>query len=147
MSPRSFIQAAHERARMFPDRLVDIISARLRDERAVRHPAAQTFGCLWRPQRFSDDKGALDGIRAKGRGTIETCFAAIEERLDGSHAVGGAFTAVDPFLLVFFRWGNAIGIDMSREYPRYAAFAEPLVDRASVKAAIAAERISPYGHN
>lgn len=35
MSPRSFIQAAHERARMFPDRLVDMISARLRDERAA----------------------------------------------------------------------------------------------------------------
>lgn len=105
----------------------------------------QGFGCLWRPQRFSDEPEMFESIKAKGLKTISECFAAIEKRLTGPFAVGGAFTIADPFLLVFYRWGNAIGIDMQASYPNYTAFAHSLLRRRSVEAAVAAEGISPTG--
>jgi glutathione S-transferase len=101
----------------------------------------QGFGSLWRPQRFSDDPTAYDGIMAKGRKTIVECFDAIEPRLSGSFAVADAFSAVDAFLIVFYRWGNRIGVDMRADYPRYTRFAENLARRDSIAAAFAAENI------
>ncbi len=102
---------------------------------------AQGFGSLWRPQRFSDDPATYDSIMAKGRKTIVECFDAIEPRLSGRFAVADAFSAVDAFLMVFYRWGNRIGIDMRADYPRYTRFAETLAQRDSVAAAFAAENI------
>ena len=102
----------------------------------------QGFGALWRPQRFSDDPEAFEGIKAKARKTISECFEVIESRLSSAYSTGDGFTAVDPFLLVFYRWGNGIGIDMPRACPSYTAFAQKLVQRDSVAAALAAEGLS-----
>ena len=102
----------------------------------------QGFGGLWRPQRFSDDPEAFGSITAKGKRTISECFGFIESRLSGPYSTGDGFTAVDPYLLVFYRWGNGIGIDMPGTYPGYTAFARQLVQRASVAAALAAEGLS-----
>lgn len=102
----------------------------------------QGFGALWRPQRFSDDPEAFNSITAKGRKTISECFDLIEGKISGPCSTGDGFTAVDPFLLVFYRWGNGIGIDMPSTCPRYTAFAQELVRRGSVAAALAAEGIS-----
>jgi len=101
----------------------------------------QGFGGLWRPERFSDDPAAFDGIKAKGRRIILDCFQLIETKIKTPYSVGNGFTAVDPYLLVFYRWGNGVGIDMSDACPRYTAFARELVQRESVKAALEAEGI------
>lgn len=101
----------------------------------------QGFGCLWRPERFSDDPRTFGQIQAKGRKTIAECFDLIERKFSGLYATGGAFTAVDPFLLVFYGWGSRIGIDMRASYPKYAAFAQGLARRESVAIALAAEGI------
>jgi len=69
----------------------------------------------------------------------------IDKRLSGTFSTGEDFTAVDAFLLVFYRWGNGIGIDMAATFPQYASFAGALLQRPSVAAAIAAESISPHG--
>jgi len=102
----------------------------------------QGFGALWRPQRFSDDPEVFESISAKARKTISECFEVIESRLPGPYSAGDGFTAVDPYLLVFYRWGNGIGIDMPKTYPSYTSFAQRLVQRDSVAAALAAEGIS-----
>jgi glutathione S-transferase len=102
----------------------------------------QGFGGLWRPERFSDDLAAFDSIRARGRRTILECFELIESKVTSPYSTGGGFTAVDPYLLVFYRWGNGIGIDMPKACPSYTAFAQGLVQRDSVAAALAAEGIS-----
>jgi len=101
----------------------------------------QGFGGLWRPHRFSDDPDAFEGIMMKAKKTIEECYGMIEGELGGPYSSGLAFTAVDPFLLVFYRWGNRIGAAMKDRYPSYAAFAENLMQRPSVAAAFAAEKI------
>ena len=101
----------------------------------------QGFAGLWRPQRFSDDPEVFEGVGAKARKTISECFEVIEGKLAGSCSTGDGFTAVDPYLLVFYRWGNGIGIDMPKAYPSYTAFAQTLVQRHSVAATLAAEGI------
>jgi glutathione S-transferase len=106
---------------------------------------AQGFGCLWRPQRFSDDAHVHESITARGRKTVAEYLATIDAKLLGSHAVGDGFTAVDAFLLVFYRWGNLIGIDMPATYANYGRFAEGHARRASVVKALAAERIRLEG--
>ena len=102
----------------------------------------QGFGALWRPERFSDDPGVFASISAKGRMTIADCFDTIEGKLSGPHATGDAFTAVDPYLLVFYRWGSGIGFDLPSTHPNYASFARTLVRRASVASAMIAEGIA-----
>lgn len=102
----------------------------------------QGFGGVFRPQRFTERPDQHDGVRARGRETIAEAFEAVEAKLGGLHAIGDAFTAVDPYLLVFYRWGNGIGIDMPRVYPRYGALARRLVRRPSVQAALTAEGIA-----
>ena len=99
----------------------------------------QGFGGVFRPQRFSDQPEMFDSIKAKGRQSVADGFAVIEGRLTGLHAVGDGFTAVDPYLLVFYRWGNAVGFDMTQTYPSYTRFAREIVKRESVVAALAAE--------
>jgi glutathione S-transferase len=102
---------------------------------------AQAFGSVRRTYRFSDDPQTYDAIKAKGRKTIEESFGYIEEKLQGPHAVGNAFTAVDAFLLVMYRWGNEMGFDMKVKYPTYASLVTEALKRDSVKVAIKEEGI------
>jgi len=102
----------------------------------------QGFGGLWRPHRFSDDPAAFESIIAKARKTILECFDMIEDKLDAPYSTGGTFTAVDPFLLVFYRWGNRIGFNMSKRYPTYSVFARAMMERPSVAGAFNAEQIA-----
>lgn len=99
------------------------------------------FGALFRPQRLSDDPTSIEGIKAKGLECIKDCFDFIEERLVGVYAIGGALTAVDPFLFVFFRWGTLIGLEMKEKYPKYTALVSNLAQRDAVKATLMAENI------
>jgi glutathione S-transferase len=103
---------------------------------------AHAFGGLLRPQRFSTDPSAMEGIQAKGLENVRNCYGLIEEKLHGVHAVGNSFTVVDPYLFVFYRWGVLEGIDMKEEYPAYTALVSHLVERPAVKAAMRAENIT-----
>jgi glutathione S-transferase len=99
------------------------------------------FGHLFRPQRWSDDPAAFDGIKAKAFECIRDCFDSIEEKLVSVYAVGCALTAVDPYLLVFYRWGNDVGFEMKEKYPKYTALVSNLAQRAAVKATLEGENI------
>lgn len=98
------------------------------------------FGHLFRPQRYTDDSNAFVGIKNKATEKIAKDFEAIEGKLAGVYAVGEAFTAVDPYLLVFYRWGNQFGFGM-KKYPKYTALVENLVERPAVKATLEAEDV------
>jgi len=102
---------------------------------------SQGFGALFRPERYSDDPAAFDGIQAKGRQHVENCFVEIERKLNGVYAVGSTFTAVDPYLFVFYRWGNDVGFAMKKMFPRYAALVSNLVQRPAVRTTLGVENI------
>jgi glutathione S-transferase len=101
------------------------------------------FSQFWRTQRFVADEKFFPPIKEKGMQNILENFAYIESRLAGrSWAVGNAYTAVDAYLLVFFRWGNRIGIDMRADYPGWTAQAERVLERPAVQRVIRQEGIS-----
>jgi len=103
----------------------------------------QAFGALWRPARFSDDVRIYEALKVGAFVTIRGCYRFIEDRLSGSgtaYAVGDDMTVVDPFLLVFYRWGlQELSWDMAKEYPAYAALISLVIKRESVIEAYAAD--------
>jgi glutathione S-transferase len=99
----------------------------------------QAFGALWRPQRFTSDPKLFEDLKQHASITIRECFNHIESQISSVYSVGTAFTAVDAFLLVFWRWGTLVGIDM-KNYPKYSALASAVLSRSSTQAALEAER-------
>jgi glutathione S-transferase len=101
------------------------------------------FSQFWRTQRFVADEKLFPPIQAKGKENILENFAYIEKRLAGRNwAVGNAYTAVDAYLLVFFRWGNRIGIDMRGGYPQWTVQAERVLQRPAVQRVLQQEGIN-----
>jgi glutathione S-transferase len=103
---------------------------------------AMSFGQIWRPQRFADETELHPPIQAKGRADLLEHYAAIESRLaERTWAVGNAYTYADPYLTVFFRWGNRIGLDMCAAYPSWSDHAERVAARPAAQRALAREGI------
>lgn len=98
------------------------------------------YGQLWRPQRFIDDGAQYGRISAKGKENIIDSYRHIETLLsDRTWSVGGSYSCVDPYLLVFYLWGNAIGLNMAVEYPSWSAHAARVLAREPVQRAIKQE--------
>ena len=103
------------------------------------------FGQFWRAHRFLDDEKLFPPLQEKGRKNILENFAFIEGKLKGrGWAVGNAYTAVDAYLLVFFRWGNRIGLDMRTGYTYWTAQAERVLARPEVQRVLQQENISVW---
>jgi glutathione S-transferase len=98
--------------------------------------------CVWRAGRFSNDPATHPSIQATGRETIEKLYAEIDKLLTGrTFAMGGQYSVVDPYLLVFYRWGNRLGIPMKDKYPVWAKHAQRVFSRPTVKRVFEAEDI------
>ena len=104
---------------------------------------AMSCGQIWRAHRFSDDEAGLAAIRAKGRANLIDQYAYVERLLgDGREwAVGGGYSVVDPYLLVFFHWGGRIGLDMRKDYPAWAGLMDKVIARPAVRRALATEGV------
>lgn len=105
---------------------------------------AVVFAQQWRPERFSADPAAFDGIRAKGRTDMLEAFAAIERILDDGRtwAVADAYSVVDAFLIVFYRWGGSLNVSMS-DYPAWTASTVRTMARPAVAAAFTKDELAP----
>lgn len=100
----------------------------------------QAYGGLLRPARFTNDPALHDVLKEKARETIKDCYIQIEQKLQGIHAVGDNFTAVDAFLYPIYRWGNwHVSLPMKESYPKYTALIENMLKMDSVRAALRAE--------
>ena len=101
------------------------------------------FAQILRPERFAPSEDAYPPVQASGHVNFQRCLAEIEAHLTRSpFAVGSRFTVVDPFWLVFYRWGIRQGYEIKRLYPAYTRYAEVLSQRPSVMAALSVESIS-----
>lgn len=97
---------------------------------------------VFRPERFTTDAGGAEAIAAQGRASIRAGYADIEMRLGGkSFALAGNFSAVDAYLLVFYRWGNRCGLSMRSDFPEYARVMDGVRKRAAVLRVIEREGI------
>ena len=101
-----------------------------------------TFAGVFRPERYADNEAAKENIRVNCRGTVLKYFAEIEKMLTGkTFAMGGQYTVCDPYLLVFYRWGYRIGVDMKTEFPIWTKHALRVASRPTVKRVFEAEGI------
>lgn len=97
---------------------------------------------VFRPERFTTDAAAAEGIAAQGRIAIRLGYEDIEQRLRGRNwAQGDAFSAIDAYLLVFYHWGNRCGLDMRRDFPEYARIMDAVRSRPAVRRAVEHEGI------
>lgn len=97
---------------------------------------------IWRASRFSSDAAAKDGINATSKENLLKCYADIDKMLVGrSFAMGGQYGVCDAYLLVFYRWGNRLGIDMKTLYPVWTKHAMRVFSRPTVKRVFEAEGI------
>jgi glutathione S-transferase len=100
---------------------------------------------VWRPETFTQDPAQQDAIIAKGKENLAAAFALIEERMKhAAWAVGDRYSAVDAYLLVFYRWGNRMGVDMRSLYTAWTAQALRTLDRPAVRRALSSEGISVW---
>ena len=90
---------------------------------------------VWRADFFSDILQTHSAIVSKGHEHLAHAHALIEQRLKGcDYAVGNAYSIVDPYLLVYFRWGNRMQLDMAGRYPAWNAHARRLEARPAFSA-------------
>jgi len=95
-----------------------------------------------RPDRFISDPAAADAVKTRGTENVRIGFADIESRLHGhSWALGESYSMIDVYLLVFFRWGNRIGLPMRTDYPHYTRIMDAVRARPAVQRAITHEGI------
>jgi glutathione S-transferase len=99
------------------------------------HP---TFSRLFGPQRFSDLPDSKENVTALARADVAKLFTHIEGLLAGKEYVLGSYSAVDNYLFVFWKWANALGLDVSA-YPTYAAHFARMSARPAVQRALARE--------
>lgn len=103
---------------------------------------AQVIAQSWRAERFTDDVSAHEGIQKKGKeGLLEVCGQINSKLGNSSWSVGDKYSIADPYLLVFYRWGNRLGVKM-REYEHWTKHAEKMEKRKAVKNVLEAEDIS-----
>jgi glutathione S-transferase len=103
------------------------------------------YAQLMRPERFVPGEPSFPPVKESGRVHFGRCLADIETRLQHQqYAIGDRYTVVDPFWLVFFRWGMRNGYDMRNTCPAYTAYAERLCSRSSVQRALTTEEISVW---
>jgi glutathione S-transferase len=100
---------------------------------------AASFRPINRPERYSNDASAHDGIRRRGREQLKTALGHLDRRLkDRPFLEGGWFTIADAYLGVFVRWIVPLG-DEFADLEALARFRTAYNERPSVRAALAAE--------
>jgi glutathione S-transferase len=98
---------------------------------------------IWRADFFLPDQSMYEPLVHKGKEHLASAFALIESKLtDRDWAVGESYSIVDPYLLVFYRWGNRMAGDMRNTYPAWTSHARRLEERAAVQRALTQEGIS-----
>jgi glutathione S-transferase len=101
------------------------------------HPC---FSHIFRPERFSDEASAHEGIKAAGR----KAFYANLQEIDGILAkgpwmMGQQFTVADPYALVFYAWGTRIELPM-KDLKNYTAWKDRMLQRPAVKKVLEREK-------
>jgi glutathione S-transferase len=101
------------------------------------------YACLWRPERFTDDRAARTALVAEAEDRIDALNREIEPHLASSaFAAGAAYSVADLFLLVFLRWANRIGLNATERYPAWTAWARRIESRPAVARVLAVEGVS-----
>ena len=101
-----------------------------------------TFAQMFRPERYLDDDACREALKTKARKTYWDHLGEIDRLLAGRKwAVGTAYSVVDGYLLVFYRWGNRNQFPV-KTLANYAALMDRVLARPAVKKVMADEGIT-----
>lgn len=97
------------------------------------------FAPLFRPQSFHEDPAVQEALKTRAKKLIGDGFAEVDRRIAGKpYALGDTFSVVDGYLVPFWNWAKAMGIDVS-PFANYAAQQEKVRAREAVKTVMARE--------
>ncbi|ORE87939.1 glutathione binding-like protein [Aurantimonas sp. 22II-16-19i] len=108
------------------------------------HP---TYAHIRRAERYaSTQAGRTDVVETGTRATREI-YQMVENKLAAASegwAAGDGYTVADPYLLVFWTWGNGpvLGYDMAADYPHWTAHARRVLARPATVAAFEREGLA-----
>lgn len=98
---------------------------------------------IWKSEYFTTDPAMHASIQAKGHEHLAEAHALIENRLTGEEWIlPSGYTVLDPFLLVFYRWGHRMNLPMRENCPKWTKHAERMLERPAVQRALTTEGIS-----
>ena len=101
-----------------------------------------TFAHYFRAVRYADDTASQESLKAKARGMYWDQMKEIDTLLNRRKwSVGSSYSVVDGYLLVFYRWGNRIQMDM-KSLHNYTGLVERVMDRPTVRKVMADEGIT-----
>ena len=99
------------------------------------------FAQIWRAARFASGEASREEVTAAGRLALQGYFDELEAlAADGAWIVGGRYSIADPYMLVFYRWGGRVGVDM-KAYPGWSRHKDAMLARPAVNRALAREEI------
>ena len=101
-----------------------------------------TYAHTFRPERYADDDAAKEAIKAKAKASYWGYLQEIDNLLNGHKwAIANQFTVADPYLLVFYRWGNRSKMPV-RDLKHYSALVDRVMARPAVAKVMADEGIT-----
>ncbi len=104
---------------------------------SVVHPSYQRFH---RPERFAESEAAHAAVKENGRKLFWANLQEIDSMIQANEWVmGPEFTAVDPYALVFYGWGERSGFPM-KQLGAYTAWQERMMKRPTVKKSVESEQ-------
>lgn len=103
------------------------------------HPA---YAHVVRTERYVDGDEAREAVKAKGKASFQGYLEEIDRLLNAHKwAVANQYTVADPYLLVFYRWGNRSKMPV-RDLKHYSALVDRVLARPAVKKVMADEGIT-----
>ncbi|MCQ0988436.1 glutathione S-transferase family protein [Jiella marina] len=99
------------------------------------HPS---YAHIRRPERYASDEAGRQDVVATGLRSAREFWEMVERKLEarsGQWAMGGDYSVVDPYLLVFWTWGNGsvLAYDMAADFPAWTAHARQMTGRPAVR--------------
>jgi len=137
----AFLAGGWPKAGLWPERTWD--QAKLLSTMAwISNTVHPCYGHLIRAARYVDDPAAQEAVRAKARVMYGEYLKEIDGLLAGrTWTIADRYTVADPYLLVFYRWGNRNGFPV-KQLAHYSAVMQRVLARPAVKKAMADEGIT-----
>lgn len=98
----------------------------------------------WNTDRLTEDPSHHSSIQVKGQKRLRGAYTLIERKIPKTGYVLGGFSAVDPCLVGYFRWGNRLGLDMRTDFPNWTRHCLQMLERPAVNTVLAEEKLSVW---
>ncbi|RJF99294.1 glutathione S-transferase family protein [Noviherbaspirillum saxi] len=101
------------------------------------------YAQIRRAERYVLNPADYATVRDGGHHYFQRCIAEMDEHLQQNRfALGDRYSVVDPFWLVFYRWGCRQSYEMAERFPALTTYVTRLVARPAVQQTLDAEGIS-----